>query len=395
MRATAKRTSKAQSKSLSGSLPDPQTLKPRSIFVWSFLLSILTVGVYYPAILNPFINYDDGAYVTENSHVQAGLSLETISWAFTSTQAANWHPVTWISHALDCDFYGLDPHGHHLTSVILHAANVALLFLCLCLTTRAPSLSAMAAALFALHPFNVESVAWVAERKNVLSTFFFLLTLVSYGRYARRPSTARYLTLCLLFLLGLAAKPMLVTLPFVLLLLDYWPLARIKDWTEPSKTFPGSRASLSNLLIEKAPLLALAAGSCVITVMAQGRGNAEVNLGDIPLSLRIGNAVYSYAKYIQKVFWPVNMAVFYPHPLDKLTFFQIGLSATFLLAISFLVGYCEPVALTRSQAGAGFLAPLFRWLEFSKLVRRAWRTAICTSLRLVCSWLWFGQRTTG
>jgi protein O-mannosyl-transferase len=300
-------------------------------------LVVLTVSVYYPAIFHPFVDYDDGAYVTKNPYVQKGLSFETVSWAVTSTQAANWHPVTWISHALDCEFYGLDPHGHHLTSVILHAANVVLLFLCLYWATRAASLSAMVAALFALHPFNVESVAWVAERKNVLSTFFFLLTLLSYGRYVRRPGLARYLTLCLAFLLGLAAKPMLVTLPFVLLLLDYWPLARIRGWTEPSKAFQTSQSSFSSLLREKIPLLALAAGSCVITVVAQRGGNAAVNLGDIPLLLRIGNAVYSYAKYIEKVFWPVNMAVFYPHPLDKLTFFQIGLSAIFLLAISCIV----------------------------------------------------------
>jgi protein O-mannosyl-transferase len=212
-----------------------------------------------------------------------------------------------------------------------------LLFLWLYWTTRAAGSSWMVAALFALHPFNVESVAWVAERKNVLSTFFFLLTLISYAKYVRRPQLDRYLVLTVMFALGLAAKPMLVTVPFVLLLLDYWPLARIEEWTEPSAIWRDSRASFSSLLLEKVPLFFLAAASSIITVIAQGRGNAAVDLGEIPLSVRVGNAIYSYSKYILKLFWPVNLAVIYPHPLGKLTFFQIGLSAVFLIAISSLV----------------------------------------------------------
>jgi Tfp pilus assembly protein PilF len=195
----------------------------------------------------------------------------------------------------------------------------------------------MVAALFAVHPFNVESVAWVAERKNVLSTFFLFLTLLSYGNYVRHPSRSRYLIVTGMFALGLAAKPMLVTVPFVLLLLDYWPLARIKGWTEPSAISKASQASWSTLLLEKVPLLALSAASCVITVIAQGRGNAAVNLGDVPAAPRIENAIYSYTAYIEKLFWPVNLAVIYPHPLSKLTFVQISFSAIFLVAVSLLV----------------------------------------------------------
>ena len=317
---------------------------PRSIFVWSLFLAALTMGVYYPAVFHPFVSYDDGAYVTE---------------AFTSTQAANWHPLTWLSHALDCELFGLNPHGHHVTSVILHTANVVLLFLWLYWTTRAAGSSAMVAALFALHPFNVESVAWVAERKNVLSTFFFLLALISYAKYVRQPRLGRYLVMTLMFAFGLAAKPMLVTVPFVLLLLDYWPLARIKGWTETSTIFPASQASWLNLLLEKVPLFALAAASCVVTVLAQDRGNAAVDLGEIPLSVRIGNAIYSYAKYILKLFWPVNLAVIYPHPLGKLTFFQIGFSAAFLIAISSLVWYLRKSCPYAIIGWCWFLGTLF------------------------------------
>jgi tetratricopeptide (TPR) repeat protein len=238
---------------------------------------------------------------------------------------------------MDSEIYGLNPHGHHLTSVLIHMANVLLLFLVLQWATGATGGSAMVAALFALHPFNVESVAWVAERKNLLSTFFFLLALAAYGRYARQPSLWRYAVLAGLFALGLAAKPMVITLPFVLLLLDYWPLGRILGWSTPSPTFPLPQAPWPRLLLEKVPLLALSAGSAAITMFAQRSGNALESLGYIPVQLRLENAIYSYAKYVAKIFWPVNMALVYPHPLNKLTFFQVGLSAIFLIAVSVLI----------------------------------------------------------
>jgi tetratricopeptide (TPR) repeat protein len=301
------------------------------------VLAVATLALYSPVIAHPFVNYDDRDYVTENEHVQAGLSARTVAWAFTSTDQANWHPLTWLSHEMDCEIYGLNPNGHHLTSILIHTANVLLLFLLLQWATRATGASAMVAALFALHPFTVESVAWVAERKNLLSTFFFLLAIGAYGWYARQPSLRRYAVLAGLFALGLAAKPMVITLPFVLLLLDYWPLSRIQGWSTPCPAFPVPQASWPRLLLEKVPLLALSAGSAAITMFAQRSGNALESLGHIPIQLRIENAIYSYAKYLAKIFWPVNMALLYPHPLNKLTFFQVGLSAIFLVAVSVLV----------------------------------------------------------
>src|ERR1022692_461618 len=193
------------------------------------LLAVVTLALYSPVISHLFIfNYDDDSYVINNSHVQAGLVWETVAWAFTSTEYSNWHPLTWLSHALDCELYGLNPEGHHVTNLVLHVLNVMLLFLLLVRATGAAGRSLLVSALFALHPLNVESVAWVAERKNVLSTLFFLLALGAYGWYAVRPGVKRYVVVAALFLLGLAAKPMVITLPCVLLLLDFWPLRRIQ-----------------------------------------------------------------------------------------------------------------------------------------------------------------------
>jgi hypothetical protein len=202
---------------------------PKRNLVICLLLAVATLTLYSPAIGHPFIfNYDDDVYVTNNLHVQAGLSWETVKWAVTSTQYANWHPLTWLSHALDCELYGLNPHAHHVTNIVFHVLNVLLLFLLLVHATGEAGRSLLVAALFAFHPMNVESVAWIAERKNVLSTFFFLLALAAYGWYALKPDAKRYAAVAALFVLGLAAKPMVVTLPCVLLLLDFWPLRRIQ-----------------------------------------------------------------------------------------------------------------------------------------------------------------------
>jgi tetratricopeptide (TPR) repeat protein len=331
-RAATQRTGK-QSSQRSVSSTAAQRSSAR-IYLWCLLLGTATLALYSPVVAHPFINYDDRDYVTENHHVQAGLSAETIAWALTSSDQANWHPLTWLSHALDCELYGLNPHGHHLTSVLIHTANVLLLFLLLHWATGATGASAMVAALFALHPFNVESVAWVAERKNLLSTFFFLFALGAYGRYALQPNPRRYAAVAGFFLLGLAAKPMVITLPFVLLLLDYWPLARIQGWATPSPAFSAAQAPWPRLLLEKIPLLALSAASAAITVFAQHSSNAFESLGEIPIRLRLENAVYSYAKYVAKIFWPWNMALVYPHPLNQLSFFQVGSSAIFLVAMS-------------------------------------------------------------
>src|ERR1700719_196079 len=236
------------------------------------LLAAATFALYSPAFGHPFIfNYDDDNYVTSNAHVQAGLTWTTVRWALTSTDAANWHPLTWLSHALDCQLYGLNPAGHHVSSVVFHALNVVLLFLLLVYATRAPGRSLLVAALFAVHPFNVESVAWIAERKNVLSTFFFLLTLGAYGWYALKPSVTRYVAVAVLFVLGLASKPMVVTLPCVLLLLDFWPLRRIEGWQTPNpeSSLAVPQARFSRLVLEKIPLFALSAAACAVTIFAQ------------------------------------------------------------------------------------------------------------------------------
>ncbi len=304
------------------------------VYAWCLGLAAVTFAVYLPAIFHPFVNYDDYDYVAKNAHVQAGLSANTIAWAFTSTEAANWHPLTWLSHALDCEFYGLNPSGHHLTSVLLHVANVVLLFLILRRATNATWRSAMVAAVFGLHTLNVESVAWVAERKNVLSMFFFLLTLAAYGRYARRPSISRYLVVAITFALGLAAKPMLVTLPFVLLLLDYWPLQRVAGWTHPSPDFSAPQVSWPRLLIEKTPLLLLSVVSSAITMQAQ---STYGTVRELAWTIRLGNALDSYAGYLLKLIWPVHLAVVYPHPLNRLMPAAVAASALLLIVITGIV----------------------------------------------------------
>ncbi len=299
------------------------------------LLGAMTLSLYSKVIGHPFVNYDDSAYVTENQQVRAGVSWHTIAWAFTATEQSNWHPLTWISHAIDCQLYGMSAGGHHFTSVLLHSLNAVLVFLVLAKGSGSPMRSALVAALLALHPLNVESVAWIAERKNVLSMFFFLLALGAYGWYVRRPDWKRYAAVAVLFAFALASKPMVITLPCVLLLLDYWPLGRVQGWVKPTTSFPVPQASLARLVAEKLPLLALSVASAVLTVVAQQ--SARVAIGHLPLQLRVENAFYSYAMYVMKVFWPVNLAVLYPHPLDKLTFAQVALSALLLIVASALV----------------------------------------------------------
>src|SRR6202167_194720 len=226
--------------------------------VLGMLLAAVTIALYMPVTKHSFIVLDDRDYVTANFHIQGGLSWNTVKWAFTSTTAANWHPLTWLSHAVDCQLFGLNPVGHHLDSLLIHALNGVVLFLLLAWGTKRVGPSLLVAALFALHPINVESVAWVAERKNVLSTLFFFLAIGAYGWYARKPDWRRYLLVAALFAAGLMAKPMVITLPFVLLLLEYWPLERTHS------SIRGLRLPFSRLLWEKVPLLFLSALSAVI-----------------------------------------------------------------------------------------------------------------------------------
>jgi tetratricopeptide (TPR) repeat protein len=312
---------------------DAHTIAPARLNAGlSLLLVLLTIGVYSSVGQHPFIEYDDPDYVTTNAHVKAGLTWETLTWALTSTEASNWHPLTWLSHAADCELFGLNPSGHHWTSLLIHAINVILLFFLLQQVTGTTWESAFVAALFALHPLNVESVAWIAERKNVLSTMFYLLALGAYGWYARKPEARRYVVLAVLFVLGLASKPMVITLPFVLMLLDFWPLQRIENWTKPAPAFPVERASFSRLLLEKLPLLLLSAGSAILTIVAQRESIVQTER--LPLEVRLETSLYSYGVYIWKMLWPAHLALIYPHPGRTLAVWKPLLGALLILAAS-------------------------------------------------------------
>jgi len=290
-------------------------MQRRNAFIW-LSLALVTCGLYLPALWNDFVNYDDPAYVTSNAHVQSGLSWQNAHWAFLTGEASNWHPLTWISHMADCQIYGLRAGGHHLTNVLLHVANTLLLFALLRQMTGATWRSAAAAALFAWHPLRVESVAWVAERKDVLSAFFWLLTMIAYVRYANEskvqgPRSKVFYTLSLAcFALGLMAKPMLVTLPFVLLLVDYWPLGRISNF----RFEISNRRASGWLLLEKVPFFLLAVVSSAVTFFVQKRGGAVSSLNVLTIGQRLANALVSYFRYVGKLLWPVNLSVLYPHP---------------------------------------------------------------------------------
>ena len=298
------------------------------------VLVVGTLVIYNAVNQNGFVNYDDDVYVTANRHVQARLSWDTIRWAFGTFDAANWHPLTWISHALDYQLFKLNPAGHHYTNVLLHCANVVLLFLLLVQATQRVWPSLVVAAIFAAHPLNVESVAWVAERKNVLSMLFLLLALWAYQRYALKPSIAKYGVVFFLFACGLMAKPQVITLPFLLLLWDYWPLRRLQF--ESAQTVDRSR-SLGWLLLEKVPLLALSAVSAVLTLSAQQAGGAVRSVIEYPATVRIENAIAAYFDYIGRMLWPLRLAPMYSHPGDSLLGWQIGVAALFVIAVTVLV----------------------------------------------------------
>ena len=298
------------------------------------LLALTTIAIYNPVSHAPFLNFDDVVYVTDNPQVRAGLTWHTVVWAFTTTQESNWHPITWLSHALDCQLFGLNPQGPHGVNVLLHAANVVLLFLIFQSATGLAWRSLMVAALFALHPINVESVAWISERKNVLSMFFFLLALAAYGWYARRPSATRYLTVTAAFALGLMTKPQVVTFPFALLLLDYWPLCRIdgRRFEKRLQKASGPTAPLWKLVAEKIPWFAMSAASAVITMKVQ----SDATHVKLPLWIHVGNATLAYLSYLGKAFWPLNLAPIYPHPELSLTVAAAALSASAILALTTL-----------------------------------------------------------
>jgi protein O-mannosyl-transferase len=296
--------------------------RPRLI---ALLLALTTLLVCLPVTRSSFVNYDDDDYVTSNPIVQNGLTLAGIKWAFVTGHASNWHPLTWLSHMTDCTLFGLNPAAHHFVNALFHAVNAALLFVLLLRLTGALWPCAFIAALFAWHPLHVESVAWVSERKDVLSTFFALLALLSYTKYAKENCRRSFWFALIFFALGLMAKPMLVTLPFVLLLLDCWPLQRIGDGRLVM-------ADCKKLLLEKIPFLLLTAISCVVTFLAQ-RSEAVATLEKVPLSLRLENLPVAYAEYLSKIFWPSQLAAFYPLP-KKIPALAVAASVAVLVLIS-------------------------------------------------------------
>jgi protein O-mannosyl-transferase len=294
-----------------------------------------TLAVYGQVMNHQFIVLDDNHYIYQNPIISRGLTLDGIAWAFTTFHSANWHPLTWISHMVDCQIFGLHAGGHLLVSALIHAANTLLLFLFLRRATGARWQSAIVAALFALHPLHVESVAWAAERKDTLSTFFGLLTLLAYASYVAVPSWKRYVLVAIALALGLMAKPMLVTWPFVLLLLDYWPLRRFQ-WRRASG-IRGFLRSLLPLIREKLPLFCLAAASMIITFVAQSRGGAVRTLLDVPVTLRLANAIVSYATYLLRTAWPNHLTFYYPFPSAGTPAWQLAGAIVLLTIITVFV----------------------------------------------------------
>ena len=313
----------------------------RHFYVICLFLVVATLAVYWQVLDNDFVHYDDGVYVTENLRVQKGVTFDNLTWAATSSLASNWHPLTWISHMIDCQFYGLNPKGHHLTSLLFHVANTLLLLLIFVRMTGALWQSSLVAALFALHPLHVESVAWVAERKDVLSTFFMMLTVWAYLLYVKKGKVWRYLLVVLFFVFGLMSKPMLVTLPFVLLMLDFWPLGRLCHIRDTRNEVTGQhtdeRPNIFRLVLEKVPFFALAVGSSIVTFIVQERGGAVKLLEMYSIQTRIINAFVAYIEYIVNMVWPVKLAVLYPHPGNSLPIWKGVVTGLVMVLITVLV----------------------------------------------------------
>jgi len=401
-----------------------------NFFVCLFLAALVFL-VYWQVLDYDFVGFDDYKYVAENTEVRAGVTRKGFIWAFTQSHAGNWHPITWLSHMLDCDLFGLNAGRHHLTNLLFHIANTLLLFLVFRKMTGAIWKSGFVAALFALHPLHVESVAWVAERKDVLSTFFWMLTMWAYVRYAVRPKFGRYILVLIFFALGLMSKPMLVTLPFVLLLMDFWPLGRLQgcQWDGKSST-PAKKGTFFHLILEKAPLFGLTVILSFITLLALAQQGKEQSFDVLPLSAQISNALVSYVMYIGKTIWPKGLAVFYPFP-RAIPIWQVvgaglllmGLSVVFIrawkkrpyLAVGWLwfLGTLVPV-IGVVQAGNQAMADRYTYIPLIGLfIMCAWGvpdlvkkwhyrkmgfgilTGLVLSTLMVCTWLQVQQWRDG
>ena len=380
-RAYRKRQRNAPGRRQSGQQHGPRrVLKPgqsrttfgrNDLFIALGLVAVI-LTVYAQVMNHQFIILDDNRYIRENPMVNRGLTLTGIAWAFTTFHAANWHPLTWLSHMLDSQIFGLNAGGHLLVNALIHASNTVILFLFLRRVTGARWQSAIVAALFALHPLHVESVAWAAERKDTLATFFGLLSLVAYARYVETPSWKRYALVAVALALGLTAKPILVTWPFVMLLLDYWPLCRF-HW-QPKTGTVGFVKALVPLVREKLPLFCLAAASAVITVIAQSHGGAVRTFVQVQVSLRLSNAIVSYAKYLFLTVWPNHLVVYYPFSRTGVLLWQLLCAIVLLAVITVLVlrqATERPVsarrmALVRWNSGSGDRTGAGRWSSNSR-----------------------------
>ena len=343
-------------------------------------LIAITWLVFGQTVGHDFVNFDDHVYVYENPRIIQGITLDNVIGVFAHLHARNWHPLTSISHMLDCQLFGLNAGGHHFTNVLLHTIAVLLLFLVFHQMTGAFWSSVFVASLFAIHPLHVESVAWVSERKDVLSADFFMLTLGAYLHYARSPSVGRYAVVMLFLGLGLMSKPMLVTLPFVLLLLDYWPLKRTCD---QNQVFRNSRSEVDTrwretsgrmftLVLEKIPLLVLSAFSCAATLLAQSKSEGTADLDQLPFAWRLNNAVITYVTYLWQMIWPTRLAVFYPHPNDQLPLWQVILAITFLAVCSLLAILLRkrlPYILTGWFWYTGMLVPVIGLVQVGEQAR--------------------------
>jgi tetratricopeptide (TPR) repeat protein len=367
----------------------------RSELVGALLLVAMLGALYWPVSDYDFLNYDDDIYVTRNQAAASGLTRASVQWSFTTFYAGNWHPLTWLSHLADIQLFGLNPAAHHLSSVILHVASCLVLFLTLARLTGSTTQSLFVAAVFGVHPLQVESVAWVAERKNILSALFGFLTLAAYRLYAARPQLPHYLLVCAAFVCSLLAKPALVTLPVLLVLLDYWPLDRLG---KPQK--PGAISSL-RILVEKVPLFALAAAVSLATYVAQREGGNLAGSTDFSLQIRLGNAVISYVTYAWKALWPTRLAVFYPHPGALLPIWKVVAAALALCAIT-----AAAVRMARRKPAAivgwlWYLAALLPTVGFVQvgLQARADRYAYVPMVGLAVALAWaiadYAKGTTG
>jgi tetratricopeptide (TPR) repeat protein len=345
------------------------------------VLALLVQLIYFQTLTFDFVNIDDNEYVYDNGFVNSGLTLFNFLWALGATHACNWHPLTWMSHMLDVECFGLAwPGGHHYSSVLIHTATAAMLFLALARMTGAVWASAVVAALFAVHPLRAESVAWVAERKDVLSGFFFAATLFAYAGFVRRPTARRYCLVVAVYLLGLMAKPMLVTMPFLLLLLDYWPLRRPRTADAPS---------LGRLLAEKSPLLAMAAAAAALTVFAQDA--AMQSTDQFPLAARLGNAAISYLAYIRQLFWPSGLALLYKLPAAGLPWWQALVAGAALAGITvaaIAVRGRRPYLLVGWLWYLGMLVPVIGLLQVG-LQARADRYTYLPQIGLVLALVWW------